>query len=162
VPDSKTVPDKTVPDIKGEPGAPGHEAPAFMMPVERGKVREFALATGSRSDEYLTGPRPVIPPTFLRTSAFWAPPGGPSMLGDVKLDLRRVLHGEQEYTFFGEPPRAGTELRVTQRVESVTEKQGKRGGAMIVIVFVSDFTDASGRLVARGRQTLIQTGKAPS
>jgi hypothetical protein len=131
------------------------------MPVERGKVREFAVATGSAADEYLTDPAPVIPPTFLRTTAFWAPPGASSLPGDIKLDLRRILHGEQEYTFFGPPPRAGATLTVTQRVESVTTKQGKRGGEMLIIVFVSDFADTSGKLVAQGRQTLIQTGKAP-
>jgi hypothetical protein len=136
-------------------------APAFTMPLERGKIREFAMATGSNSDEYLTDPAPVIPPTFLRTAAFWTPPDAGSRLHGIKLDLRRVLHGEQEYTFFGPPPRAGAELTVTQRVESVETKQGKRGGEMLVIVIVNDFSDVSGRLVAQGRQTLIQTGKAP-
>jgi hypothetical protein len=138
------------------------EAPAFTMPLERGKIREFAMATGSRSDEYLTDPEPVIPPTFLRTAAFWTPPGAGSLLGGIKLDLRRILHGEQEYTFFGSPPRAGTELTVTQRLESVETKQGKRGGEMIVAVIVNDFSDPSGKLVVQGRQTLIQTGKAPA
>jgi hypothetical protein len=136
------------------------EAPAFTMPLERGKIREFATATGSSSAEYLTDPEPVIPPTFLRTSAFWTPPGAGALTG-IKLDLRRILHGEQEYTFFGPPPRAGTDLTVTQRVESVETKQGKRGGEMLIVVIVNDFSDASGRLVAQGRQTLIQTGKAP-
>jgi hypothetical protein len=131
------------------------------MPLERGKIREFAVATGSSSPDYLTGLEPVIPPTFLRTSVFWAPPDVGSLLRGFKLDLRRILHGEQEYTFFGPPPRAGTELTVTQRVESVAAKQGKRGGEMLVIVVVNDFADPSGRLVAQGRQTLIQTGKAP-
>jgi hypothetical protein len=139
----------------------GPQAPAFTMPLERGKIREFAMATGSSSAEYLTDPEPVIPPTFLRTAAFWTPPDAGSELHGIKLDLRRVLHGEQEYTFFGPPPRAGAELTVTRRVESVETKQGKRGGEMLVIVIVNDFSDASGRLVAQGRQTLIQTGKAP-
>jgi hypothetical protein len=141
--------------------AAGPEAPAFTMSLERGKIREFAVATGSGSGEYLTNPKPVIPPTFLRTAAFWTPSAAGSPLIGIKLDLRRVLHGEQEYTFFGPPPRAGTELTVTQHVESVETKQGRRGGEMLVIVTVNDFRDASGRLVARGRQTVIQTGKAP-
>jgi hypothetical protein len=139
------------------------EDPGFTMPLERGKIREFAAATGSTSEEYLTDPRPVIPPTFLRAAAFWMPTGSNSLMpAGIKLDLRRILHGEQEYTFFGPPPAAGTDLTVSQRLESVTTKEGKRGGTMTVIVMVNDFTDASGRLVAQGRQTLIQTGKAPS
>jgi hypothetical protein len=131
------------------------------MPVERGKVREFAVATGSAADEYLTDPQPVIPPTFLRTTQFWAPARASMLPEGLNLDLRRILHGEQEYTFFGEPPRAGTSLTVTQRVESVTTKQGKRGGEMLIVVTVDDFTDEAGKLVAQGRSTLIQTGKAP-
>jgi hypothetical protein len=136
-------------------------APGFTMPVERGKIREFAVATGSAADEYLSDPAPVIPPTFLRTSVFWTPPGGGSLLGGMKLDLRRILHGEQEYTFPGPPPRAGDNLTVTQRLESVTTKQGKRGGEMTIVVILNDFTDDGGKLVAQSRQTLIQTGKAP-
>ena len=134
---------------------------SYTMELEKGKIREFAKATGSKAPEYLQDPNPTIPVTFLRTSIFWMPPNAPSLFGELKLDLRRVLHGEQEYTFFGPPPRAGAELTVTQRVESVETKQGRRGGEMLVIVIVNDFCDASGRLVARGRQTLIQTGKAP-
>ena len=33
------------------------------------------------------------------------------------MDLRRLLHGGQEYTFHGPPPAAGTELTVQTRVE---------------------------------------------
>ena len=51
---------------------------------------------------------------------------------------------------------------MTTCVESVSEKEGRRGGKMTVIVIAQDFTDDAGRLVAQGRQTLIQTGKAPS
>jgi hypothetical protein len=131
------------------------------MPVERGKVREFAVATGSAAGEYLTDPQPVVLPTFLQTVAFWAPPGRGPLPEGLNLDLRRILHGEQEFTFFGEPPRAGITLTVTPRVESVTTKQGKRGGEMLIVVTVNDFTDESGKLVAQGRSTLIQTGKAP-
>jgi hypothetical protein len=134
----------------------------FTMPIERGKIREFATATGSTAPEYLTDPHPVIPATFLRSAAFWSDPSAEPSPDGVTLDLRRILHGEQEYTFFGEPPRAGDELTVANRVESVTHKEGKRGGSMTLVVFAQDFTDPSGRLVARSRRTLIQTEKAAS
>ena len=133
----------------------------FQMPIELGKVREFARATGGTSPDYLENPSAPIPPTFLRTQVFWTPAGGPNLLKDVKLDLRRILHGEQEYEFFGPPPTAGTVLTVESRLESVTEKEGRRGGAMRFITTVQDFTDQDGKLVARGRSILIETGKAP-
>jgi hypothetical protein len=147
--------------MKPETAMSDQPAASYSMPLERGKIREFAQATGSEASEYVDDRQPPIPPTFLRTAVFWSTPES-SPMGGVKLDLRRILHGEQEYVFFGEPPRAGTELTVTSRLESVTEKEGKRGGTMTLIVVVDDFTDESGRLVAQGRSTLIQTAKAPS
>lgn len=133
----------------------------YTMALERGKIREFARATGSSSPEYLEDEAPPIPPTFLRSSAFWEPAGLASPLDDLDLDLKRTLHGEQEYEFFGPPPRAGVELSVRSRLESVTEKPGRRGGMMRFVVVVQEFTDAHGTLVARGRMTAIETGRTP-
>lgn len=130
----------------------------FPMAIERGKVREFARATMSAQADYLDDPVPPIPPTFLTTVAFWSPPGG-SVFSKVKLDLRRLLHGGQEYTFHGPPPVAGTELSVQTRVDDIYEKEGKRGGVMTFVVTVTEFRDPAGRLVAEARSTAIQTGK---
>ena len=130
----------------------------FTMPVERGKIREFARATMSSAPEYLDNPVAPIPPTFLTTVSFWSPPGE-SVFSKVKLDLRRLLHGGQEYTFHGPPPVAGTELSVQTRVEEIYEKVGKRGGAMTFVVTVTEFRDESGALVAEARSTAIETGK---
>jgi hypothetical protein len=130
----------------------------FGMPIERGKVREFARATMSSAPEYFDSPVPPIPPTFLTTVSFWSPPGE-SVFSKVKLDLRRLLHGGQEYTFHGPPPVAGTELSVQTRVEDIYEKEGKRGGAMTFVVTVTEFRDEAGILVAEARSTAIETGK---
>jgi hydroxyacyl-ACP dehydratase HTD2-like protein with hotdog domain len=77
----------------------------------------------------------------------------------VKLDLKRILHGGQEYVFHGPPPRAGQELTAQTRVEEIYEKEGKRGGTMTFVVTVQEFRDETGRLVAEARSTAIQTGK---
>jgi hypothetical protein len=131
---------------------------AFPMTIERGKVREFAKATMSAQPDYLDDPVPPIPPTFLTTVAFWSPPGQ-SVFSKVKLDLRRLLHGGQEYTFHGPPPVAGTELTVQTRVDDIYEKEGKRGGTMTFVVTVTEFRDPAGKLVAEARSTAIETGK---
>ena len=135
---------------------------SYTMELEKGKIREFAKATGSKAPEYLQDPNPTIPVTFLRTSIFWMPPNAPSLFGELKLDLRRVLHGEQDYVFYGPPPRSGAALTVTSRLGGVTEKEGGRGGRMRFIEIINDFHDESGRLVVRSNQTLIETGKASS
>jgi hypothetical protein len=142
--------------------AVGRQGPAFDMAVERGKVREFARATKSDAAEYLEDPQPPIPPTFLTTSTFWQPPEAAELWRVIDIDLRRLLHGEQEYVFPDGPPRAGMQLTAQTRVESVFEKEGKRGGAMTFVVTVTDFIDPDGTLVAQARSTAIETGRAPA
>lgn len=141
--------------------AEGLEGPAFDMTIERGKVREFARATKSEHPDYLDNPTPSIPPTFLTSSTFWQPPEAAGVFRKVGMDVRRLLHGEQEYEFFGAPPRAGDVLTAQTRVESIFEKEGKRGGTMTFVVTVTDFTSAAGQLVARARSTAIETGRTP-
>jgi hypothetical protein len=133
----------------------------FEMVVERGKVREFALACKSHHADYLEDPFPVSPPTFLTTVGFWSP-AGQSVFSKVKMDLRRLLHGGQEYQFHGPPPKAGTKLTVQTRVEDIYEKEGKRGGTMTFVITVTEFRDEQGTLVAEARSTAIETGKPAS
>jgi hypothetical protein len=133
----------------------------FEMVVERGKVREFAVACKSHHPDYLDDPLPVAPPTFLTTVGFWSP-AGKSVFSKVNMDLRRLLHGAQEYQFHGPPPKAGTTLSVQTRVEDIYEKEGKRGGSMTFVITVTEFRDEGGTLVAEARSTAIETGKPAS
>lgn len=131
------------------------------MPVERGKIREFARACKTGNPEYIEDREPVVPPTFLTTRNFWmtAETSPSAMLG---MDLRRVLHGGEEYVFHGPPPRAGTELTFQTRVDKIYEKEGKRGGTMAFAETVTEFRDPAGNLVAECRSTVIETGQAPT
>ncbi len=137
-----------------------HDDPA-TMPIERGKIREFARACMSTSPEYLDAPTPVSPPTFLTTVNFWMG-GGTSPLAQLDIDLRRLLHGGQAYVFHGPPPQAGTELTFQTRVDQIYEKAGRRGGTMTFVETVTEFRDAAGTLVAEARSTAIETGQAPT
>jgi hypothetical protein len=140
----------------------GRSGPEFTMVIERGKVREFGLATGSRSPWYLEEEEPVIPPTFLTSSVFWQPPEANDLMRDVDLDPFRLLHGEQEYVFPSGPPRAGQKLHARMEVEEIYEKDGKRGGTMTFVVMRTDFTDADGKVVAQQRTTAIETAQPPT
>jgi hypothetical protein len=135
----------------------------FEMDVEGGKIREFAKATLSSNAAYMAGEHPVSPPTFLTTTFFWeerAPGSNPWHL--VHLDPQRGMHAEQEYVFFGPPPRAGTRLSCQSRIEAVFSKEGRRGGRLTFAVMVTDFRDkATGALVARARMTGVETEKPP-
>jgi hypothetical protein len=135
----------------------------FEIAIERGKIREFARATLSDNPAYMKEPRPVCPPTFLTTMFFWEEhvPGA-NPWHKVKLDPKRGMHAEQEYVFFGPPPRAGARLLARSRIENVFHKEGRRGGRLTFAVMVTEFRDeATGALVAEARLTGVETAKPP-
>ena len=133
--------------------AAGEHGQPFEMVVEQGKIAEFAAAMQTDDPAY-RGAEAVAPPTFLASVALWAPEGARVAVG---FDRRRLLHGEEQYTFPGPPPRAGQRLRVQDRIEKRYSKPGKRGGEMRFAVVVTEFRDQDGTLVAEGRRTLIET-----
>lgn len=126
----------------------------YDMSVERGKIRELAAATGA-TDPIYRGSNPPVPPTFLATAMHWEPQDPPlaTLLG---LDLSRVLQGGQEYAFIGPLPRAGDTLHAETSVESVTDKQGGRGGRMTLIVVLTRFLRPDGTVAAESRATVIE------
>jgi hypothetical protein len=137
--------------------AVGLTAAPFAMEVERGKIREFATAVRAHDDVYF-GQVPVIPATFLVTQAFWAT-GEADVWQGLDLDWDRCLHGEQEFVFHGEPPRAGARLVGHSVVEDVVRKQGRRGGPMTLVVVRTDYRDDAGELVAASRTTIVETAR---
>ncbi len=143
--------------LEGRTGEP------FTMVVEVGKVHEFAVATKSSNPAYRGGPgdRVPIPGTFLQSSAFWQSPESNPLRG-ADLDLRRILHGGQEFVFHGPPPRSGDVLTGRSHVASDYEKHGRRGGTMRFVETVTEYRDQDGDLVAESRSTLIVTSQAAS
>jgi hypothetical protein len=140
----------------GAVGAP------FVLDVEPGKIHEFARATASSHPAHFTGDDPVSPPTFLTTTFFWeqnVPDSNP--WHRVQMNPERGMHAEQEYVFYGPPPRAGTRLTCQSRIAEMYDKQGKRGGTLTFVVMVTEFRDASGKLVAEARMTAVETAQAP-
>ncbi|MDT5069507.1 MAG: hypothetical protein QOK02_5662 [Mycobacterium sp.] len=121
--------------------------------VERGKIAEFAEAMLSDEPAY-RGPDAIIPPTFLTSAARWAPPG---VRVNVGFDRKRLLHGEQEYTFSANLPAAGDVLTAQERVVDRFSKPGKRGGTMRFATVVTEYRDAAGTLVAEAKATFIET-----
>lgn len=145
-----------------DPKALGVEGAPFELDVERGKVREFARAVRATDRAYFDGEQPVAPPTFLTTTFFWEHDvDGANPWHAVKMDQRRGMHAEQEYVFFGPPPRAGTRLYCRSRISEVYEKQGRRGGTLRFAVMVTEFRDAAGKLVAEAKMTGVETERPP-
>lgn len=134
-------------------------SPALEWVVERGKIAEFARAVQNSSDAY-TAEGAVAPPTFPQSMALWRArePRPDSGTGRGGLDMRRVLHGEQEFEYV-RPLRAGDVLTASSHVKDRFEKEGKRGGTMTFIVSETVFRDQDGEIVAYSRGTTIQTSK---
>ena len=135
------------------------------LPIERGKVHEFANSIGDANpmfhDEVAAReaglPSVVAPPTFTATAAFYATPEDAKVMMELGLDLRFVLHGGQEIEYV-RPLFAGDQLTSHQgEVESYT-KEGKRGSLMKFVEIHSHLTDQNGDVVVRIKNTIIQTG----
>ncbi|HWO93518.1 MAG TPA: MaoC family dehydratase N-terminal domain-containing protein [Dehalococcoidia bacterium] len=135
------------------------------VPIERGKVHEFANAILDDNPLYHDEeaakraglPSVVAPPTFTSVAAFFpekGAEGGPRMEG---LDLRFVLHGGQEFNF-ERPLFAGDLLHAEPGETRQYEKQGRRGGTMKFVETETVYRDQKGDVVLRIKNTLIQTG----
>src|SRR5258708_40227692 len=115
------MPDKSVIGKTGKP---------FKMHVDWSKVREFARAIKDPNPLYFDpelakkelGGVPV-PVTFLQTSAFWTDDTSSPGFGGV--DLRRVLHGGQEFEIFKPVFVRGTLAGVTQNRGPFAQKRGR-------------------------------------
>ena len=125
------------------------------MRVELGKIREFARAVKDDNPNYRNEAGALAPPTFLMTIAHWLGDMGQTRSA-VKLDYRRLLHGEQEFEYV-RPIRAGDVLTFRSRTKDVFEKQGKRGGKMLFIIGETEFKNQRGEVVAYTRNTAIET-----
>src|SRR5215510_1921429 len=131
--------------------------PPSTMKVEVGKIREFAKAVKDPNPAYRAEDC-VAPPTFLMTIAHWVGDLGATRSA-VKLDFRRLLHGEQEFEYVA-PIRAGDTLSFRSRTKDVFEKDGKRGGKMLFVIGETEFTNQRGEVVAYMRNTAIETSGA--
>src|SRR5271165_4282744 len=116
----------------------GRTGKPFTMPIEWSKVREFARAVRDPNPVYFDpelakkecGGIPV-PVTFLQTSAFWQDADSSPGMGGF--DLRRILHGEQEFELL-KPILVGDTLTGVSKVADIIEKEGGRGGKMTMLL----------------------------
>jgi acyl dehydratase len=142
----------------------GTEMPPFTVEVERGRLRFFAKATGQTDAVYTDDeaaraaghPGLPVPPTFLFCLEMDAPnPGAVREL--LGLDYKRILHGEQGYTFH-RMAYAGERLTFRQRIEDIYDK---KGGTLEFIVRKTAVTNEQGEAVAELRAVTVYRTPAP-
>ena len=136
----------------------GRESPAETLLMTRSRLRAFAEATGQTDPLYTdvevarhAGHRDLpVPPTFFFDIELEAPDPFRE-LAELGVDLRTVLHGEQEFSYH-RMAYAGDELTARSRFTDVYEK---KGGALQFLVRETAVTDQDGAPVATLRRTTV-------
>ncbi|MEV5004008.1 MaoC family dehydratase N-terminal domain-containing protein [Nocardioides sp. LML1-1-1.1] len=139
-------------------GLIGTETVGETMSVSRSRLRFFAKATGQEDPVYVdlaaakqAGHRDLpVPPTFF-TAIDLEHPDPFRWLQTIGIDLRSILHGEQEFKFH-RMAYAGDELTTRSRVTDIYEK---RGGALEFLVRTTTVTNQDGEVVAEAVSTTV-------
>lgn len=137
----------------------GHTMPKFSATVEKGRLRFFAKATGQTDPVYTDEaaaqaaghPGLPVPPTFFFCLEMESPDPAAirKLLG---LDYRRVLHGEQGFTYH-RMAYAGDVLTFEQRIEDIYDK---KGGVLEFVVRQTRVSNQRGEHVADLRSVTVQ------
>lgn len=137
----------------------GRELHTSTIEIERGALRFFAKAIGETNPVYTDEARAraaghrnlPVPPTFLsclESQAYDLL----RLINMAKLDLGRILHAEQQFTYHA-MAYAGDTLTFQAKIMDVYEK---KGGALEFIVTGSRVTNQDGKHIADLRMSLVQ------
>ena len=137
----------------------GKEYPPYPVTVERGRIKDFARAIGDLNPFYLDDAvgrasswgDVIAPPTFATT--FRDETLSATMLGDLGIDISRVLHGEQEFEIHRQL-RPGETYLCRSKVLDIYEKPG-RSGPMAFVVRETAVTDRQNEIVVTMRSTTV-------
>jgi hypothetical protein len=132
---------------------PGRLVDRVTLPVEAGKIRELAAATGAADPAHAEG---LATLTHTVTAAHLRDQR--AFVAGLGLDIRRIVVGGVSWEYL-RPLRAGDVLDAVRRVESDDRREG-RSGPLRLVVLVTEFTDAEGVVAVRQRETLVERGAA--
>lgn len=127
----------------------------YQFEVEKRHVRQFFTAIGDENKLYQDE-------EYAKRSAYnglVVPPTFPVAMnnGDValplKLDHRRMLHGEQEFIYY-QPIRPGDRLHCQMKVSDLYNREGK-SGKMQFLVLDTEMKNSEDELVCISRMNII-------
>lgn len=130
----------------------------LVVPIERGRLRFFAKATGQADPVYTdvaaarqAGYRDLpVPPSFMFSMELERP--DPFVLFErLGVELSRILHGEQSFEYFL-PVCAGDEITLVQKVTDIYDR---KGGALEFITVVTEATNQDGALVGKAVKNIV-------
>lgn len=139
--------------------AVGHRFTPVTAHVEPGRLRYFFETLGESNPVYrdaaaakAAGYKGIpIPPTYLFCLEMLDNEKPFEFLTSLDIDLGKVLHGEQSFTYHA-PVVVGDTLTFSPRVTGVTDK---KGGAMTLIVVETAVTNQDGVHVADTARTIV-------
>ena len=127
--------------------------------VEQGRLRYFFNTLGERNPVYRDAGAAraegfsaiPAPPTYLFCLEMMDAEHPFEFLTELKIDLARVLHGEQSFTYHA-PVVVGDTLTFKSRVTDVADK---KSGAMTMVVVLTEITNQHGAHVADTARTIV-------
>jgi N-terminal half of MaoC dehydratase len=142
----------------------GQSFPPYIIEVERGKVRELALAIGDENPIYQSlqaaqsaGYADVpLYPTSPTIFAFWGV-GYPQLLEDwasLGIDVEQVLHGEEDFEYLSPIVPGDTLTGVMTLVDAKTTK-GQAGPSLDILTFEFRYTNKHGEPALRLRKVIL-------
>ncbi|SEC49070.1 Acyl dehydratase [Rhizobiales bacterium GAS191] len=139
--------------------AVGHCFTPVTAHVEPGRLRYFFDTIAERNPLYrdakaaeAAGYAGVpIPPTYLFCLEMMDAERPFEFLEALNIDLARVLHGEQRFTYHA-PVTVGDTLTFESRVTNVADK---KGGALTLVIVETKVTNEAGLHVADTARTIV-------
>jgi len=142
----------------------GQSFPPYTIEIERGKVRELALAIGdenpiyqSRQAAQAAGYAEVpLYPTFPTIFAFWGV-GYPQLLehwASLGIDVTRVLHGAEAFEYLT-PIAPGDTLTGIMTLMDAKTTRDQEGAAMDILTFEFRYSNQHGEPVLRLRKVIL-------
>lgn len=143
--------DQSVVGLKSEP---------YYFEIENRHVQQFCTAIGDDNKLYTDeayGKQSayaglIVPPTFPVTM------NNGNVELPLKLDHRRMLHGEQEFIYY-QPIRPGDRLQCQMKVSDLYDREGK-SGKMQFLVLDTEMKNEADELVCISRMNIIYRPKS--
>jgi acyl dehydratase len=140
----------------------GQSFPPFNIEVERGKIHELALALDddnpiyhSRDAAQAAGYTDVpLFPTFPTVLTFWGNTHMMEHMVSLGIDVKRVLHGEEEFEYLA-PITPGDRLTGVMTLVDATTKKGQGNTSMDIFTLEMRYTNQHDLPVLRVREVVI-------
>lgn len=140
----------------------GHRFTPFTTEVHRQKIHELTTAIGDENPVYHSReaaqaqgfPDVPISPTTPTMFSFWGARQRGNDLASLGVNVKGILHGEEEYEYLAPIYPGETLTGVTTVVDGKT-RQGRDGLSMDIITTETQYTNQQQQPVLKTRSTIV-------